>query len=269
MPQPPERSLSGQARHTIGVPIIELQSVDSTNNYARKLLNEGLTQHGTAYFAYEQVAGKGRLAKVWESEKGSNILLSIVIDPTPLKLSDQFKLIVAVALSAHQLIVGYAGDQAKIKWPNDIYWQDRKAGGILIESVVRGSSPALNQEKLNDWPWAIVGIGLNINQRVFPSHLSRAISLQQITGNSFNPLELARELCAIFDDYFERLKSEGFDSLYSQYLQHLYKKNEKVKLKKGSRVFEAVVKGVSESGQLITHHAIEEAFEFGQIEWVS
>ena len=124
MPQPPS---PGSA----GTPFIELQSVDSTNNYARSLIHEGLAQHGTAIFAYEQVAGKGQHGKVWISEKDANIILSMVLRPQPLLLTQQFMLSACMAVAVHDFFMKYAGEATKIKWPNDLYWQDRKAGGVL------------------------------------------------------------------------------------------------------------------------------------------
>ena len=132
------------AGNPIGKPFIELQSIDSTNKYAMALIRgndvperQGEAQHGTAIFSHEQTAGKGQRGKEWISEKGSNIVLSILLNPYPLALTDQFKLSVCVAVSIHELLSKYAGDETKIKWPNDLYWRDRKAGGVLIENIVR------------------------------------------------------------------------------------------------------------------------------------
>ena len=92
--------------------------------------------------------------------------------------------------------------------------------------------------------------------------------MKQITGKDFEPVELAKQLCSVFDKNFKHLVAGSFDQLFKIYQSNLYKKDEKVKLKKESRVFEATIKGVSETGQLITHHSIEERFEFGEVEWV-
>ncbi len=246
----------------IGSPFIELQSVDSTNNYARQQIHAGLAQHGLTIFAHEQIAGKGQRDKVWLTEKGENIILSIVINPRPLQLTQQFQLIACVAVAVHDFFLKYAGNETKIKWPNDLYWQDRKAGGVLIESVVRS-----RESGVGSWEWALVGIGININQTVFPSHLTNPVSLKQITGKVFNPVEMAKELCTFFEKRFTELIEEGFENIYSIYLAHLYKRNERVKLKKGSKVFEAVIEGVSPTGKLITRHALQEEFDFGEVEW--
>lgn len=247
----------------IGSPFIELQSVDSTNNYARQQIHAGLAQPGMAVFTHEQVAGKGQRGKVWTSEKGANIALSIVIKPASLRLMQQFQLSACVAVAIHNFFVKYAGDETKIKWPNDLYWQDRKAGGILIENIV-GSTASDN----GSWDWSIIGIGINLNQVIFPSFLPNPVSLMQITGKRFDPIELAKEICSKLDTCFQQLISEGFDDIYAAYTSALYKRNEKVKLKKDNRLFEPVIKTVTSAGRLVVQHAIEEEFDFGQVEWI-
>ena len=263
------------AGNPIGKPFIELQSVDSTNKYAMALvhqthLTEGQdeAQHGMAIFTHEQISGKGQRGKTWTSEKGSNIALSILLNPFPLRVSEQFMLSVCMAVSVQKFFSQYAGDETKIKWPNDLYWRDRKAGGVLIENVIGSMNLETGGRQAEGWKWAIAGIGININQTSFPSDLTNPVSLKQITGKTFYPIELAKELCKVIDENYHLLLSGNIETLFNYYQQHLYKKDEKVKLKKGNRVFETTVKGVSEEGQLITHHSIEERFEFGEVEWI-
>src|SRR6185503_10759734 len=138
-----------------------------------------------------------------------------------------------------------------IKWPNDLYWKDKKAGGILIENII-SSGP----DGTSHWKWAIVGIGININQTEFPPELPHAVSLKQITGKNADPIELAKELCIIITDRLTLLRSGGFDSSYAEYNKNLYKKGQLIKLKKDNRVFEAELIGVSTSGKLIVRHGI-------------
>jgi BirA family transcriptional regulator, biotin operon repressor / biotin---[acetyl-CoA-carboxylase] ligase len=263
-------------QNPIGAPFIELQSVDSTNNYALEQVYAGLAHHGASFFAHEQVAGKGQRGKTWMADKDSSLILSVVADPQPLLLSQQFQLSACVAVSVHEFFRDHAGEPARIKWPNDLYWHDRKAGGILIENVVRGQSTVSNRESPDNhrepgsqlWQWAVIGIGININQPEFPSGLEKAISLRQITGKKQDPMPLAKELCSILDKNFRLLCDRGFDEIYTRYQADLYKKDQPVRLKKGSRVFEATVKNVSPTGQLVVQHAIEEEFAHGEIEWL-
>ena len=247
----------------LGTPFIELQSVDSTNNYALARIHEGMAQHGTCFFAREQTAGKGQRGKFWATETDANLTISIVLKPDFLQSFQQFQLSAAVAVATQHFFSNYGGSQTKIKWPNDLYWKEKKAGGILIENIIR------NQELgIGIWEWAVLGIGININQTTFPGNLPNPVSLKQITGQHFDTLQSARDLCQSVDHFYKKLMSEGFDPILEAYNQFLYKKNETVKLKKNTRSFETVIKGVSETGQLITRHAIEERFDFGEIEWV-
>ena len=133
----------------------------------------------------------------------------------------------------------------------------------MIESVI-GSSKLGN----NNWQWAIAGIGININQTSFPPEIKNPVSLKQITGKQFNPLELSKELCSLLDRRFTELRETGFENIYTTYLDHLYKKGSTVKLKKGTRVFEASIEGVSPTGKLITQHAFREEFDFGEVELI-
>ena len=280
--------------NSLGLPFIELLSVDSTNNYALTQLHAGLTQHGTAFFAHEQIAGKGQRGKIWTAPNGSSIIISIVINPQPLQLTQQFQLSACMALSVCEFFRHYTGEATTIKWPNDLYWYDRKAGGILIENIIGkrksgvrsqrsevrstksednwpfeiGYPQTVNEQLSSNWLWAVAGIGININQTIFSEELINPVSLTQITGSKYDPVKLAKELCLLMDKNFKKLITKGFEDIYASYLSQLYKKNEPVKLKKGNRVFEAVIKSVSPTGELIVQHAIEERFAFGEIEWV-
>ena len=263
------------AGNPIGRPFIELQSIDSTNKYAMGLIHENVltegqneAQHGTSIFAHEQTAGKGQRGRIWASEKGSNIALSILLNPYPLRIQDQFQLSVCVATSLYEWFMKYAGEETKIKWPNDLYWRDRKAGGMLIENVIGSSVLEAQSSESAIWKWAVVGIGININQSFFPAHLSNPVSLKQVTGKNFEPVELAKDLCLVIEKNYQLLIAGMFERLFNSYQTHLYKKDEKVKLKKDSRVFETTIKGVSKNGQLITEHSVEERFDFGEIEWI-
>lgn len=251
--------------HTPGAPFIELQSVDSTNNYARQLIQQGglpdrqgEAQHGMVIFAHEQTAGRGQRGRVWTSEPRKNIAMSILLKPHPLRPDQQFLLSACMAVSVHDFFKSYAVDKVSIKWPNDLYWQDRKAGGILIESIVGEAV----------WQWAIAGIGININQVFFPEHLPNPVSLKQITGSDYKVLPLAKKLCTIINRNYEWLINGGDKEILDQYRQCLYKKDQVVKFRKENRVFEAVVKGVQPSGKLIVQHATTEEFDFGEVEWV-
>ena len=216
-----------------------------------------------AVFAHEQLSGRGQRGKTWSSEKNANIMLSVLVNPYPIPLSMQFHLSACISVAAHDLFYKYASDETKIKWPNDLYWRDKKAGGILIENIVGEQNSGSRK-----WKWSIVGIGININQTSFPPDLPNPVSLKQITGRNFDPLVLTKELCQCIDKRFRQLIEGGYKIIYKDYIFHLYKINKPVKLKKGNLVFEATIKGISPAGKLIAQHSIEEEFEFGKIEWL-
>jgi BirA family transcriptional regulator, biotin operon repressor / biotin---[acetyl-CoA-carboxylase] ligase len=123
----------------IGNPFIELQQVESTNNYATGMVHEGMAQHGMVVFANHQTKGKGQHNRTWLSEEGKNIAMSVILQPPGLALSQSFLISMATALGVQRFFAKYAGSETKVKWPNDLYWRDRKAGGILIENIVLGS----------------------------------------------------------------------------------------------------------------------------------
>jgi BirA family biotin operon repressor/biotin-[acetyl-CoA-carboxylase] ligase len=237
-----------------------LDSVDSTNNYAMGMIRDGVATGGDAWFSYEQTHGKGRRGNVWKAEKGKNIMMSIAVPTAFLTVLQQFQLSVAASLACFRVFEKYAGEETRIKWPNDIFWNDRKAGGILIENVVTG----------NKWQWAVTGIGININQTIF--NLEREfppVSLKQITGKDFDIVELAKEIHKAFLGNVDALRRNKFDGMLAEYNEHLYRLGQKVKLKKGAAVFETVIKGVSPEGKLITSDSVEREFDFDEVRFVA
>ena len=246
--------------------LIILDEVDSTNNYAMARVHEGLTKHGDTYFTHAQTNGKGQRGKSWQTGKGQNIALSIVLEPEGLQVAQQFRLSVAVSLACFDFFSKYAGDETKIKWPNDIYWRDRKAGGILIENVI-GKNDNSKATK-GKWKYAIAGIGININQTDFDKALANPVSLKQITGKEFSTEKLARELQQFVLDKMNELSIISFDKVLKQYNSCLYKHNQPVKLRKGNIVFETTIKGVTENGKLYTQDVIDNYFDFGEVDWL-
>lgn len=242
----------------IGIPFIELHVIDSTNNYAMGLVHAGMAQHGMAVFAHEQLKGKGQRNKEWASERGRNIALSLVIEPAGLSGLSPFFLSMAMANAVRIFMEGYLPEGVSIKWPNDIYWCDRKAAGILIENVWQGSI----------WKFAIAGIGININQTDFGALQSKAVSMKQASGIEFVPVEMAKELCKEVHLQYQLLSSSP-ESIAGNYKAHLYRKDQQVRFRKGTRVFEALLKDVTAEGLLVVEHGIEEQFAVGEVEWIT
>jgi BirA family biotin operon repressor/biotin-[acetyl-CoA-carboxylase] ligase len=242
----------------IGNPFVELLSVDSTNNYAMQMVHKGNAKHGTVYFAYQQFAGKGQRGKQWQTQSGENITMSVVLDTSSLQVSNLFSLSIAIALGVYDFFSAFVHENVFIKWPNDLYCGDRKAGGILIENIIRGKH----------WQNAIAGIGININQTHFDPSVINAISLKQITGKVYDPVHLANELCEFLEKRFRQLLNERSEILLEQYNSVLYKCGELVKFKKDNIVFEGQVKEVNLNGQLVIDAGAEQVYDIGEIEWL-
>ena len=241
----------------------------------------GLAKHGDGFFAMAQVQGKGQRGKTWLTEPGTNIILTLILKAPPLQLSQQFQFTMAIALAVYDFFAFYAGEETAIKWPNDIYWRDRKAGGILIENIIvsRQASDVSGDTNTSDtveagnedmapspWRWAITGMGINVNQTSFPDNIRNAVSLKQITGKDWQVVELAKDLCTHVQNRYVQLLAGK--NLLEEYNLHLFKKGQTVKFKKESRVFEGLVKEVNASGELVVMTAVEERFSFGEIEWI-
>jgi len=200
----------------LGAPLIELSSVDSTNIYAMKQIQEQIAVSGSCYRTDFQTHGKGQHGRVWESSKGENLLCSYVLELKTLKMEqnwgpmDQIGLSAAVALGAQAFFASFAGDETRIKKPNDIYWRDRKAGGILIENILRGES----------WIWTVIGIGFNMNQTKFSSDAPNPVSLKQITGKQWEISSMQKSLTKALDHsiglWLEKGEEETVESFEKQ-----------------------------------------------------
>lgn len=246
--------------HAIGQLLTILPSVDSTNNYAMARATAGDAGHGSAWFAMEQTAGKGQRGRQWLANPGENIMLSTVIQPAELPFHQQFLLSAAMALACYDFFKNYAGDETRIKWPNDIYWRDRKAAGILIENRLDTARGV--------WQWAIVGMGVNINQVKFGDGHKNPVSLKQITGKTWDMLELTRELCACQEYWWQKFRGGHLQEIMGKYHDSLYKLGENVKLKKDNAVFETKIAGVNIAGKLHTKDVMDRYFEVGEVEWM-
>ena len=163
----------------INIPIEKIRETSSTNDHLAQLCKESKAQEFYTVFADRQTNGKGQRGNTWESEPGKNLLFSMVVYPTALEAKNQFYLSMLTAISVVDALGKYTGGFS-IKWPNDIYWKDRKIAGILIENELQGKY--IEQ--------SIIGIGLNVNQEVFVSDAPNPVSLKQIIGTDINREEL-------------------------------------------------------------------------------
>ena len=237
--------------------IIRLDSVGSTNIYAAELANQGNLPEGSVVIANAQTEGRGHDTNTWESEPGKNLTFSMILYPRFLPPGRQFILTKVVALgvrAAVSQLLPY--NTIAIKWPNDIYIDDRKVAGILIQHSIMGSG-------IDN---TIVGIGLNVNQLKFGSNAPNPVSLQMISGQVFDLNEVLGLLCANIDKYYELLRSRYFGLLDKAYLEYFYRINTVSRFRTGEREFEAKITGVSTYGQLVMETSEGEFLKFSMKE---
>lgn len=226
-------------------------------------LHAGMVEHETCFFAVEQTRGRGQRGKRWHSRSGDNITMSTLFEPTH-RLSASvtaipFLLSSTMALGCYDFIKDYGIRDLSIKWPNDLYSGDRKAAGILIDNIYKGSS----------WEWSVVGTGVNINQEIFPDDLNKAVSFKMLTGIHYNPAKLGKRLFGFLLNRFDLLKHSTAAGIMEEYNSFLYKRNEEIKLKKNNILFTARISHVTEYGQLITKGgAGEQAYGVGEVELI-
>lgn len=231
-----------------------LDKVESSNNYATGMIHAGLAMHGMSWLAKEQTQGKGQRGKKWKSTADESILLSIALQPDPYFAAFPFIFSAKIALSVISWAENATGKYFRIKWPNDIYFNDNKAGGILIENIYEGAK----------WVWSVVGIGINLNQKEFPSDLPNPISFYQINHQKFSVNELAIDLR---NEIMKGL-SVASDSTLKNYNQKLYKRGAEVLLKKDNAVFKTTIQQVNAAGELLTRDTLDRAFTVGEVEWI-
>ena len=197
------------SKQVIGKKLIELDSVDSTNNYLSKLIKETNVLNGTVILAHYQTHGKGQRGNAWESNKGDNLTFSFCLDTSFLKISQNFLLSMMVCNSVHELIIQYT-DLCHIKWPNDILVHSKKACGILIENSIKNTH--LNQ--------SIIGIGINVFQQKFSMN-SKATSLQKFVAEEIKKDELFEKLLTILNKNYLLLSQGNQLVIKNYYLKHL------------------------------------------------
>lgn len=201
----------------LGAPLVELSTIDSTNIYAMAQIKEGLAKSGSCYRADFQTQGKGQHGRVWESSAGQNLLCTYILELKQLDSTKkwvpehQIGFSAAIALGIRDFYDALTNGDTKIKKPNDIYWRDRKAGGILIENLVRGT----------EWTWAVVGIGINVNQTQFSPDAPNPVSLKQITGQNWDIRSLQKELSNALTASIKNWLQLGEDATNKEFEKHI------------------------------------------------
>lgn len=214
---------------------------------------------GTVIMADNQFAGRGQQDSVWLAQPGKNISASIYLKPSFLPLEKQFYLNIAVSLAVSEALMHFLPNGIKVKWPNDIYFGNKKLGGILIENTLTGSFIKSS----------IIGIGLNINQEEFADSIKeKATSVIQILQKSTAIIEIIEKIFVFMEKYYLILRSGKYNILHAEYLQRLYYYNSVATYKQNGVVFEGTIKGVEDNGRLIvqTNNNLI-SFNFKEIEF--
>lgn len=222
-------------RSIIGKKLVYLPKCQSTNDIALNMCASGLGQDGLTVIAGEQTAGRGQRGNRWESKPFQNLTFSVVLSSHGLKARHQFALNIAVSvgvLTGLDELFGSGAVDLKIKWPNDIYYGDKKIGGILIE----GSTSGVHLTS------AVVGVGLNVNQISFSN--PTATSLFNIFNRTFDLNEVFNAIIEGMDDVYAMLLDGNIDRLKYRYLQRLYQYQE-------LREYEIVSSGERVQGEIL------------------
>jgi len=236
----------------IGSSIIEFEQLDSTNNYAMQLANEGNAEHGTTIITQHQTKGKGQQGKTWTAAKEKNLLMSFILDTSHKEITSQFLLNAACCTAvAHLLMEDMQIADVSIKWPNDLYVGKKKIAGILIENIIRGQQ----------WKYAIVGIGLNVNQLEFPIGLS-ATSLQRLVNKIVDISFLRKKIFKRLNKAYQQYQ-ENATAVLTEYNSLLYSYQNRISFIKNSEIKTGTLKGTDATGLLTID---ENEYRHGEIQ---
>lgn len=238
--------------------LINLPIVDSTNNYAMQLIQDGLAYHGMVVTTMEQTNGKGQRGKTWLSRPRENVIMSIVIDPQSYMDVYWLSFMLPIAVcKAIQTVVPEC--QINIKWPNDIYVGKQKIAGILIENVFRGSTIK----------HTVVGVGINANQVDFEPMERTPISLYNILGYK---VDIISVISAVRESILLHAKITEFELLIKLYNDLLSFRKQIITLKKESQEsIDVEIVGVNEQFQLVAKNVLTdkvEKYDFGTVQMI-
>ena len=217
--------------------IIKLYDVDSTNNYTLSLKESKLFKEGLVIISDFQTKGQGQRGSDWESEKGKNLIISVVIEPN-ISINKQFDISKIVSFSVMDCLLSL-DVESKIKWPNDILVDNHKIAGILIQNVIFR----------NTISHSVIGIGLNVNQLIFDDYMPKATSLKLELNKNFILEEIQNELLNSIQNRIKAYRS-GTDT-EAEYLNALFQKDKAAFFESKSQKFKGIIRGVTDRGLLI------------------
>jgi BirA family transcriptional regulator, biotin operon repressor / biotin---[acetyl-CoA-carboxylase] ligase len=223
----------------IGSKLIFHKNLPSTNTFAASLIKDKELSDGTVIHTNYQSAGRGYRGNKWESKKNKNLLISIVLFPSMIIPAEQFLLSMAVSLGICDFLDRYTSS-ISIKWPNDIYVNNDKIAGILIENSIMG----------NLIEHSIAGIGININQKKFMSDAPNPVSLSILTGELYDLSECLYRLASDLDKRYKYLISGETDLLRHDYLRRLYRQGKWFEYQDMKGIFKGRILNVTDAGRL-------------------
>jgi BirA family biotin operon repressor/biotin-[acetyl-CoA-carboxylase] ligase len=222
---------------------IRLEQVDSTNMFVEELINSNndLQEHLVVNTKF-QTQGQGQVGNSWYSSKSKNLLFSYLLAPQFLKPSDQFRLNIIISLAIVDFLQKYCKqkERIRIKWPNDIYIDDKKIAGVLIRLFIQN-------QKIK---YAIIGVGININESSFPGNIPNPTSLSLETREDYDPDELLSNVTMLIYKHYEQLKKITWEQLESSYLKLLYQYDMCARYRYKGELISARIIGLTEYGQL-------------------
>jgi BirA family biotin operon repressor/biotin-[acetyl-CoA-carboxylase] ligase len=216
-------------------------TIDSTNTKAKELAEQGYPS-GTLVVADQQVAGKGRRGRSWESPSGCGIFMTLMLKPD-INPNNASMLTLVAALATAKAISDVTGADARIKWPNDIVINGRKICGILTEMSAQF-------DYINH---IVIGIGINVHNEQFPEEIREtAGSLLLACGRRFHRAELIARFLECFEkDYAVFLKTEDLEGLMKEYNALLVNAQQQVRVLDPKEPFEGKAIGITKKGELI------------------
>lgn len=223
----------------IGSKLFFFESLPSTNIHAALLLKNEKLPEGTIVYTDYQSAGRGQMGNKWESEDGKNLLISIILFPSMIIPVNQFFISMTLSLGICDFLKRFI-PSCSIKWPNDIYVNNDKIAGILIENSI------IDNQIEN----TIAGIGLNINQVKFLSDATNPVSLSILTGLNYDLPICLNQLTSDLDKRYKQLKSECFSKIKFEYVSQLYRLNEWADYRDQSGSFAGRIISVADDGRL-------------------
>ncbi len=223
-----------------GRKVIKLEETASTNRYLNELAQQATVQEGTVVIARYQSKGQGLGGTTWFSEPGSNLLMSVLFRPEFLPVNKIYLISKAIALAIKDFL-SEQGLDAKIKWPNDIYVDNSKICGVLIENSMRGSQVLQS----------LCGIGLNINQQIFPPEIHNPVSMKMITGKTYSVDDCIVKLCQQMEKRYLQIRTQNFNRINNDFLKSLFRFYEMKSFETATEKFNAQIIDVEDDGRLV------------------